>query len=215
LFILRRTDVTLYLLVYVDDIIVVSSSSTATDSLIHQLGASFALKDLGPLHYFLGVEVRAQGSGLLMSQQKYASDLLQRAGMLKCTPVSTPMASFDKLSATDGTLLSSEDSTHYHSIVGGLPYLTMTRPNLSFAVNKVCQYLHAPQFTHWSAVKRILCYIKATLSHGLLLKPSTTSPDLLSAFSDADWAGDSDDRRSTGGHAIFYGGNLVAWNARK
>jgi histone deacetylase 1/2 len=208
-------DVTLYLLVYVDDIIVVSSSSTAADRLIYQLGTSFALKDLGPLHFFLGIEVHNQGSGLLMSQRKYASELLQRAGMLKCTPVSTPMASSDKLSATDGTLLSTDDSTRYRSIVGGLQYLTMTRPDLSFAVNKVCQYLHAPRCTHWSAVKRILRYVKATLSHGLLLQPSTTSPDLLSAFSDADWAGNSDDRRSTGGYAIFYGGNLVAWSARK
>jgi histone deacetylase 1/2 len=125
------------------------------------------------------------------------------------------MVSSDKLSATDGTLLSTDDSTRYRSIVGGLQYLTMTRPDLSFAVNKVCQYLHAPRCTHWSAVKRILRYVKATLSHGLLLQPSTTSPDLLSAFSDADWAGNSDDRRSTGGYAIFYGGNLVAWSARK
>jgi histone deacetylase 1/2 len=87
----------------------------------------------------------------------------------------------------------------------------MTRPDLSFAVNKVCQYLHAPRCTHWSAVKHILRYVQATSSHGLLLQPAATSPDLLSAFSDADWA----DRRSTGGHAIFYGGNLIAWSARK
>ena len=106
----------------------------------------FALKDLGPLHYFLGIEVHTQGRGdLLMSQRKYASELLQRAGLLKCTHVTTPMASYDKLSATDGVLLSPEDSTRYRSIVGGLQYLTMTRPDLCFAVNKVCQYLHAPR----------------------------------------------------------------------
>ena len=114
------------------------------------------------------------------------------------------MSSTDQLSATDGTLLSPEESTRYRSIVGGLQYLTMTRPDLSFAVNKVCQYLHAPRCTHWSAVKRILRYVKATLSHGLILRPATTQSDLLSAFSDADWAGNPDDRRSTGGHAIFY-----------
>jgi hypothetical protein len=186
LFILRHPDIILYLLVYVDDIIVVSSSATATDRLVHQLGTSFALKDLGSLHYFLGVEVHTQGRGLLMSQRKYAPELLQRTGLLKCTPVSTPMASTDRLSATDGTLLSPEDCTCYRSIVGGLQYLTMTCPDLSFAVNKVCQYLHAPRCTHWSAVKRILRYIKATLSHGLLLQPSSTDPNLLSDFSDAD-----------------------------
>jgi histone deacetylase 1/2 len=125
------------------------------------------------------------------------------------------MASSEKLSATDGTLLSSDDSTRYRSIVGGLQYLTMTRPELSFCVNKVCQYLHAPRCVHWSAVKRILRYVQGTISHGLVLRPSSTRPDLLSAFSDAAWAGNADDRRSTGGFAIFYGGNLVSWSARK
>jgi histone deacetylase 1/2 len=216
LFILRKSEVTVYLLVYVDDIIVVSSSTAAADRLVVQLGSSFALKDLGPLHYFLGIEVHTTGrGGLLLSQRKYASELLERAGMLKCTPVTTPMASSEKLSATDGTLLSSDYSTRYRSIVGGLQYLTMTRPDLSFCVNKVCQYLHAPRCVHWSAVKRILRYVQGTISHGLVLRPSSTRPDLLSAFSDAEWAGNADDRRSTGGFAIFYGGNLVSWSARK
>lgn len=119
------------------------------------------------------------------------------------------MVSSEKIGATTGIPLSSEESTRYRNIVGGLQYLTMTRPDLSFAVNKVCQYLHAPRCTHWSAVKRILRYVQGTLTHGLLLRPSTVSSDLLSVFSDADWAGNSDDRRSTGGYAIFYG--VFAW----
>jgi histone deacetylase 1/2 len=103
LFIFRRPRVTIYLLVYVDDIIVVSSSTTATDRLIHRLRASFALKDLGQLHYFLGIEVQKYDGGLLLSQRKYASELLRRAGLLKCSPASTPMASSDKLSSTDAS----------------------------------------------------------------------------------------------------------------
>jgi hypothetical protein len=95
---LHRPEVTLYLLVYVDDIIVVSSSAAATDHLVHQLHTSFALKDPGPLHYFLGVEVHTHDrGGLLLHRQKYALDLLQRAGMTKCTPMSTLMASSDRL----------------------------------------------------------------------------------------------------------------------
>jgi histone deacetylase 1/2 len=139
LFILRRPYVTLYLLVYVDDIIVVSSSTVATDRLLHQLRTSFALKDLGELHYFLGIEVSHLRGGLLLSQHKYACELLRRAGLLKCTPASTPMASSEKLSSTDGVLLTADESTRYCSVVGGLQYLTMTWPDLSFAVNKVCQ----------------------------------------------------------------------------
>ena len=97
--------------------------------------------------------------------------------------------------------------------VGGLQYLTITRPDLSFAVNRVCQYLHAPRDTHWSAVKRILRYVRLTVSHGLHLRPNPTG--VLSAYSDADWAGSPDDRRSTGGYAVFFGSNLIAWSARK
>jgi histone deacetylase 1/2 len=173
LFILRRPDITLYLLVYVDDIILVSSSSTASDRLIHQLRQSFALKDLGTLHYFLGIEVQHSPGRLLLSQRKYASELLRRAGLSKSAPVSTPMMSSDKLSATDGTLLSSEESTRYRGIVGGLQYLTMTRPDLSFVLNKVCQYILAPCCTHWAAVKRILRYVQGTLSNGHLLRRPT------------------------------------------
>jgi histone deacetylase 1/2 len=214
LFILCRTGLTMFLLVYVDDIIVVSSSSSATARLILEMSSAFAVKDLGPLHYFLGIEVHRQTSGgLLLTQKKYSMELLQRANMLKCMPASTPMTVVDRLSAHEGTPLSADDATRYRSIVGGLQYLTLTRPDISFAVNKVCQYLQAPRDPHWTAVKRILRFVKFTMGHGLTLR--RTSNTLLSAFSDADWAGNMDDRRSTGGHAIFYGGNLVAWAARK
>lgn len=99
------------------------------------------------------------------------------------------------------------------SIVGALQYLTLTQPNLAYLVNKVCQYLHAPTTSHWSSVKRILRYVKGTMDVGLSIKPS--NPTLLSAFSDANWASSIDDRRSTGGFAIFLGPNLISWSARK
>jgi histone deacetylase 1/2 len=155
LFILQRPAVTIYLLVYVDDIIVVSSSITATDRLLLQLGSSFALKDLGELHYFLGIKVKCSPGCLHLSQQKYASELLRHAGLLKCAPTASPMTSSDKLSSTDGILLLAEESTRYRSIVGGLQYLTMTRPDLAFAVNKVCQFLSVPRCTHWAVVNAI------------------------------------------------------------
>jgi histone deacetylase 1/2 len=118
-----------------------------------------------------------------------------------------------KLFPADSLPLSDDDATNYRSIVGGLQYLTHTRPDLSFAINRVCQFLHAPTEGHWSAVKRILRFIRGTLDHGLILRPSKSSS--ISVFSDADWAGDVGDRRSTGGHALFHGGNLIAWSARK
>ncbi len=123
------------------------------------------------------------------------------------------MAANDRLCAIDGDPLSDDDATAYRSLVGGLQYLTLTRPDLSFAVNQVCQYLHAPRTSHWSVVKRILRYVQGTISHGLRMQKSMTCA--LSAYSDADWARSLDDRRSTRGYALFYGHNLIAWSAKK
>jgi histone deacetylase 1/2 len=157
LFILQRPEVVTFLLVYVDDIIVISSSASAPAQLVKDLRSEFVVKDLGQLHFFLGVEVtRPSAGGLLLSQRKYALELLRRSGMLKCKPAHTPMSASDKLSVLDGELLAPDDATLYRSIVGGLQYLTVTRPDLSYVVNRVCQYLHAPRDGHWSAVKRIL-----------------------------------------------------------
>ena len=157
------------LLVYVDDIILISSSVTASDRLFSALSANFAVKDLGKLHYFLGLQVTHSDSGLTLSHQKYSQDLLHRAGMLQCKPATTPMSATDKLSALDGDLLSSVDDTEYRSIVGGLLYLLITQPDISFEVNRVCLYLHAPREPHWSVVKRIMRYVSHTASYGLHL----------------------------------------------
>jgi len=133
--------------------------------------------------------------------------------MLSCKPVTTPLSVSEKLSSQEGDLLGSEDSTQYRSIVGALQYLTLTRPDIAYSVNKVCQFLHSPTTIHWTAVKRILRYVKYTLDLGLRIERSSSL--LISAFSDADWAGNVDDRRSTGGFAVFFGSNLISWSARK
>jgi histone deacetylase 1/2 len=171
------------------------------------------LKDLGELHYFLGIEVSKLGEGILLSQAKYSNDVLRRTGMLNCKLANTPMSTSDKLSAYECTPLGAKDSTRFRSIVGALQYLTLTRLDISFAVNKICQFLHAPTLVHWTTAKRILRYVKHTINLGLKISRSRST--LVSGFSDAYWAGDVDDRRSTGGFAIFLGSNLISWSARK
>jgi histone deacetylase 1/2 len=213
LFVYNKGGVMIFLLIYVDDIIVASSSTAATEALLKDLRAEFALKDLGDLHYFLGIEVKKVRNGILLTQQKYTSDLLHRVGMMNSKPMNTPMSSANKLSIYDVDPLGPKDTTEYRSIVGALQYLTLRIPDISFAVNKVCQFLHKPTTVHWSAVKRILRYLQYTLGMGLRIHRSPST--LVSAFSDADWAGCSDDRRSTGGFAVFLGSNLISWNARK
>nr|XP_040249587.1 endochitinase A-like [Aegilops tauschii subsp. strangulata] len=111
-----RPEVTMYILVYVDDIILVSSSASATDRLVSSLGAEFAVKDLGRLHYFLGLEVLHSDGGLTLTQKKYSQDLLRRAGMLQCKSATTPMSATDKLTALAGDLLAPEDATEYAAL---------------------------------------------------------------------------------------------------
>jgi histone deacetylase 1/2 len=201
------------MLIYVDDIIVVSSSEHATSVLLKNLSKEFALKDLGDLNFFLGIEVKKVKDGLVLNQAKYAKEVLTRVGMQNCKGSPTPLSSSERITAHEGELLGPEDSTKYRSMVGALQYLTLTRPDISYAVNKVCQYLHAPTTLHWTVAKRILRYVKDTINVGLTFVRDKSS--LISAFSDADWAGCLDDRRSTGGFAVFFGSNLISWSAKK
>ncbi|XP_073357742.1 uncharacterized protein [Aegilops tauschii subsp. strangulata] len=164
LFFYNKGNITMFVLVYVDDIIVASSSSDATTCLLKDLKVEFALKDLGDLHYFLGIEVKHVKDGILLTQEKYTADILRRVGLEKCKPVSTPISTSEKLTIDSGVALGPEDATNYRSVVGALQYLTLTRPDISYSVNK---------------------------------------------------AGCADDRRSTGGFAVFLGTNLVSWSARK
>jgi histone deacetylase 1/2 len=213
LFIFAHAGVVVYMLVYVDDIVLAGSSSVAVEKLVATLSGSFPIKDLGRLEYFLGIEVAYSSSGLVLSQHRYALDLLHRANMEQSRAVATPMSTSNKLTRDLGTPLGSEDAFKYRSLVGGLQYLTLTRPDLSFAVNKVCQYLSQPTTAHYEAVKRILRFVRGTVSTGLRFHRSPSMD--LSIFTDADWAGCPDDRRSTGGFAVFLGPNLVSWSSRK
>ncbi|KAM2633068.1 hypothetical protein EV1_023727 [Malus domestica] len=196
------------ILVYVDDILVTGPNPSVCKDIITQLGALFPVKDLGPLHYFLGLEVHRSSEGIFLSQGKYALDLLLKAKMEGCKPCSTPLGS-QKLDHVGSPL---SDPHEYRSIVGALQYLTWTRPDLCFAVNQVCQFLHCPRDLHYQAVKRILRFLKGSVTQGLWFRKSALH---LTAFSDADWAGCVYDRRSTSGYCVYLGSNLISWSAKK
>ncbi|GJV76185.1 putative ribonuclease H-like domain-containing protein, partial [Tanacetum coccineum] len=152
LFILHNDAISIYILLYVDDIVNVGSSQTAVDRLIHALSSSFPIKDLRRLNYFLGIEVLHNSGGITLVQQKYASDLLRHTNMENCKGVSTPMLVTDKLARDSGKPLNEEDTFKYRSMVGGLQYLSLTRPDISFPINKVYQYLSKPTNVHWEAI---------------------------------------------------------------
>lgn len=211
MFIFSQHSVLVIILIYVDDILVTGNNLVFIRNFTRSLNDLFALKDLGDLSYFLGIEVRRDSHSLHLSQSKYFLDILQRATMQDCKPVATPMASGTALSLNDGELL--PDPKEYRSLVGALQYCTLTRPDLSFVVNKVCQFLHAPTSVHWNAVKRILRYLKSTITLGISFTRSDHTS--LVCYTDADWATCPDDRRSTSGYCVFLGNNLISWSSAK
>ncbi|XP_015885158.1 uncharacterized mitochondrial protein AtMg00810-like [Ziziphus jujuba] len=198
------------LLIYVDDVLITGTSSAIISKCIQRLGTTFALKDLGNLHYFLGLEVNMFDGGLFLSQTKYTCDLLQRANMLEATPISTPLSVKVTPSFTDDDPV---DATTYRQLVGALQYLTFTRPDIQFAVNRVCQFFQKPTMLHLKMVKRILRYLKGTMLYGLRFLAQSTRT--VNGCSDADWAGCPLTRRSTSGYCVFFGANYISWSSKK
>ena len=149
--------------------------------------------------------------GFALSQRKYVLDLLAETGMMGSRPIDTPMDSniqFSKYKGEDFV-----DASRYRRLVGKLIYLTVTRPNITFAVGFVSQFMQSPKQQHWDALCRILKYLKSAPHKGLLLKPSD---DLeIVGFSDASWVGDQLDRRSVSGYCVFIRCNLVTWKSKK
>lgn len=211
LFILKRGSDFAYLLLYVDDIVLTASSPSLLQAITTSLGSEFSMTDMGELHHFLGIKVQRNDAGLFLSQRNYAADILHRADMSNCNPCTTLPDSHAKLSATDSPPVS--DATQFRSLAGALQYLTFTRPDIFFAVQQICLFMHDPRENHLHALKRILRYIKGTISHGLQLY-KTASTDLV-AYSDADWAGCPNTRRSTSGYCVFLGDNLISWSSKR
>ncbi|XP_016169023.1 uncharacterized protein LOC107611630 [Arachis ipaensis] len=212
LFFKHTSEATMFLLVYVDDIIVTGTSKEAIAKLVQQLHSKFSLRDMGELKYFLGIEVtQTSCGGLLLSQTKYINDLLKKANMGDSKAAATPMTSNLKLTSTDGVPF--EHVSLYRSVVGSLQYLTVTRPEIAFCINKVCQFMQAPLDKHWKAVKRILRYLQGTRTMGLHLRKPTEL--ILTGYTDSDWASDIEDHKSTAGYCVMFGPNPVSWCSKK
>jgi hypothetical protein len=194
----------------VDDILVTSNDQDFITTLISQLQLEFAMKDLGQLTYFLGIKAIRNSSGLHLRQTRYIIDLLDRVQLTGIRPYRAPCVSRSKLSKFDGESI--PDPSEYRQTVGALQYVTLTRPDIAYSVNQLCQHMQAPTSAHWTAAKRVLRYLKHTLDYGLFYRPGSFA---INAYCDSDWAGDPDDRRSTCGYGVFVGSNLISWSAKK
>ncbi|XP_062075949.1 uncharacterized mitochondrial protein AtMg00810-like [Humulus lupulus] len=166
------------LLIYVDDIIVTGSCSATISSLVAYLRTKFAVKELGNLHYFPGIEVSRSANDLHLSQAKYNSKSLATSIAL------------GTLSLHNGEPLT--DPIEYRSLIEALQYCTLTMLDLSFAVNKLCQFIHSPTTIHMQAIKKVLRYLRGTAHLGFFLQPSLDHT--LYADTDADWASCPNDR---------------------
>lgn len=211
LFLRRTSKGIVVLLVYVDDMIITGSDKEAISEIQNLLHSTFHMKDLGQLNYFLGLEVHHQPQGIFLNQHKYILDLVRLAGLTGTTSVDTPMEINVKYRRDEGELL--ENPTLYRKLVGKLIYLTITRPDISYAVHTVSKFMLSPRHLHLSAVRRIIRYLLGTPSRGLFF--SAGSSIQLQAYSDSDWAGCPDTRKSTTGWFMFLGDALVSWKCKK
>lgn len=199
------------LIVYVDDIIITGDDSDEISKLKRLLALEFEIKDLGPLKYFLGMEVARSKDGIVISQRKYILDLLKETRMLGCKPVDTPMDPNLKVNR-------SKDSTpvergSYQRLVGKLLYLSHTRPDIAYPVSVVSQHMHNPCEEHLDAFYRILRYLKMT--PGLRLYFRKHNDRDLKVYTDSSWGGELTERRSTSGYCTYVWGNLVTWRSKK
>lgn len=212
----RESSGELFLLgVYVDDIVMASKSQARLKEVKKSLAKRFDIKDLGKLHHFLGMKIiQDEATGKVwVGQQAYTESLLRKFGMEDAKPVATPVDTSTKL-VKGKESDECADQQQYQSAVGSLLYLAMaTRPDITFAVSKVAKFCTMPTKQHWTAVKRILRYLRSTADYGLVFTPHS-SGDCV-GYSDADWGGDLDDRKSTSGYLFQIGGGAVSWRSKK
>ncbi|KAB2614533.1 hypothetical protein D8674_039240 [Pyrus ussuriensis x Pyrus communis] len=196
LFVRTGTAGKLVVLVYVDDLIITGDNTDEITKLKHSLQQRFAIKDLGILRYFLGIEMATSHKGFFLSQRKYVLDLLKEANMSDAKPIHTPLDMKLKLSLEGQPL---PNISYYQRLVGKLIYLTITRPDIAYS--------------HFNLVKRLLRYLKGSVGRGIIMEKNESTE--ITGYCDADWAGNSIDRKSTTGYCTFVGGNLVTWKSKK
>ncbi|WVZ25460.1 hypothetical protein V8G54_004004 [Vigna mungo] len=211
LFVLNKRGIHLVVLVYVDDLIVAGDDHATIGRFKAYLHTCFHMKDLGPLKYFLGVEVARSSTDIYLCQRKYALDIIQETGLLGAKPTVTPLEQNHHLALADGPVFSHPD--RYRCLVGRLIYLCFTRPELTYCVHMLSQFLQQPKQDHWNAALRVVRYLKGNPDQGILLRKDNNL--ILSGWCDSDWAACPLTRRSLTGWIIFLGNSPVSWKTKK
>ncbi|GAA0164517.1 transmembrane signal receptor [Lithospermum erythrorhizon] len=202
----------LVLVVYVDDILIAGTSESEIVLVKQFLHNEFTIKDLGKAKYFfLEIEITRTTFGMYLSQNKYISDIVKDLQLDNARSVATPIASEWQAYVPDSPLL--QDSSVYRRLVGRLLYFNFTRPDVTYAVNQLSQFMQNPTQNHWDGALHVVKYLRGNANHGLFY--SANSDLVVSAYCDADWAKCHENRRSVTGYSIFLGPSLVSWKSKK
>lgn len=214
LYVKEREGEKVFLLLYVDDILVICRSLDVISVIKKLLKSEFKMQDMGEARTFLGLKIERdvlQGR-MTLSQKQYAKQLLKRFGMEECKPVATPMEPNLQLKKNEKATTLQKP---YREVIGCLTYLMVTsRPDLSASVSYFSQFQSSPSEEHWTHVKRILRYLQGTLDHGLVYQRKT-APKQIVGFADASWAADPNDRRSVSGIIVKIYGAVTSWSTKK
>jgi hypothetical protein len=169
------------------------------------------MKDLGLMHYYLGLEVWQKHGEVFLGQGKYAINILSKFGMMDCKSMDIPMnADIRKGRVPD---FDPVDPSLYRQLIGSLMYLVNTRPDICFVVNTLSQFHVEPKKEHWIAAKHVLRYILGRINYGLRY---TASSDIqLHGFTESDWAVSAGHRKSTPGMCFILGSAMISWGSRK
>ncbi|KAJ0565941.1 putative RNA-directed DNA polymerase [Helianthus annuus] len=214
LFILSKSDVFVVLLVYVDDIVITGNNKAAIERVKNSLRENFHIKDLGLLRYFLGIEVLYSENSICLSQRKYCLELLNEFGYLGCKPVTTPIEqSFLVTNKCKNDQKILENVNGFQRLIGKLIYLSLTRPDISYTVQFLSQFMHSPCQSHLDIALRLLRYLKLSPGKGISFKKSDSM--VLTGFVDSDWAKCLKTRKSVTGYGIFLGETLISWKSKK
>ena len=207
----------IYVLVYVDDILIASKDNGAVEDVKQHLTDPFDARDLGEAQHYLGIKItRDRGSRTIkLSQELMTKELVSRYGLEECKTRSTPLAPSLKLCRDEGEALDKE-AFPYNQLVGSLMYLSVcTRPDISYAVGVLARYMSCPTMEHWQAAKGVLRYLAGTISHGIMFGGTSDNTTGVVGYCDADYAGDVDTRRSTGGYVFIMNGAAVSWQSKR
>ncbi|KAG6493852.1 hypothetical protein ZIOFF_048855 [Zingiber officinale] len=196
---------------YVDDVIYTGTDIKMVEDFKLAMMKKFEMSNLGLMRYFLGFQVKQSSGEIFISQEKYVEDLLKKFQMLSCKPVPTPMALNEKLQQEDDSKMA--DEKLYRSLVGSLIYLTNTRPDIVQPVSVLSRFMSKPSKVHYAAAKRVLRFLQGTMKHGLRYVKESNN-DLV-GFTDSDWAGSLEDRRSTSAYLFCFGSKVISWSSRK